>query len=326
MFRSVVVPLDGSGFAEHALLWAVPLARHANTPLQILHVVHPPSGTYSEAAMYVIDELDREARARGQAYLDDIVRRIQEASGVPVKAHLMEGDVAPAVCEHAAEGRADLVVMATHGRGAVGRFWLGSVADEMIRHAPLPLLLIRPPSGEAPDLKEGKGFRHVLVPLDGMELAERILEPAVSLAEPFGAGFTLLRVLKPVLLPPPLPESGTISEQVRILTEKTQQIEEQERQDANSYVEGVADRLRARGLTVQTELADEERPATAILHSAEHTVLPAQEGEQEGAPVDLIALETHGLRGLRRLILGSVADKVIRGAHVPVLVHRPLQT
>jgi nucleotide-binding universal stress UspA family protein len=73
---------------------------------------------------------------------------------------------------------------------------------------------------------------------------------------------------------------------------------------------------------VQTELADEERPASAILHSAEHTALPAR---GKGAPVDLIALETHGHRGLRRLIVGSVADKVIRGAHVPVLVHRPLQ-
>src|SRR5262249_43029544 len=93
--------------------------------------------------------------------------------------------------------------------------------------------------------------------------------------------------------------------------DRLEELEQQLRRQAHAYLGQVADRLRGRSLRVTTRVAVAEQPATAIL----------QEAENQGA--DLIALETHGRGGLSRLFLGSVADKVVRGASVPVLVHRP---
>jgi nucleotide-binding universal stress UspA family protein len=93
---------------------------------------------------------------------------------------------------------------------------------------------------------------------------------------------------------------------------KTEKFHEQLRQEAQGYLDRVAERLRAQALGVATRVAEGPNVAAAILGAA---VAPA---------FDLVALETHGRRGLSRLFLGSVADKVIRGTTLPVLVHRPV--
>jgi nucleotide-binding universal stress UspA family protein len=333
MFRSLLIPVDGSAFGEHALPWALSIARRTGASLKIAHVAQPPSAAYSEAALYIMDELRQETLARDRAYLEGVVRRVKDAVSVPVEAVELEGDVAPALCEQIAQNQIDLVVLATHGRGPLGRFWLGSVADEMVRRAPAPLLLIRPDEGRV-DLARECSFHHVLIPLDGSEMAERILEPAVALGSLTKADYTFLRVIKPFILPAPVPEAGTVGQQVQVLQEKIQEVEERMNQEASDYLEGVANRFRSKDLRVQTQVALSDRPASAVLHAAEHTEFhspdelaarPTSNVGQEPQTVDLIALETHGRRGLSRLVLGSVADKVIRGAHIPVLVHRPLQ-
>lgn len=311
MYRSILVPLDGTHFAEHALPAALALARRGGARLLLVSISTPLTEAYVEGLYFSTLEMEKEVATRHQTYLEALAARIRGLGNVTVDVLVKHGEVAATLCDLVAQGEADLVVMATHGRSALGRFWLGSVTDEMIRHASCPLLLIRPEDEEV-DLQNEPRLSPILLPLDGTELAEQILPWAVSLAEHLpDARITLMRGIQsvvPVSSAPDLPEAEKAA---RALLRQVQELQERLRQDAEQYLEKVAAGLRARGLQVQTQVVVEDQPALAILHEA----------EQERAA--LIALETHGRRGLSRLILGSVADKVVRGSHVPVLVHRP---
>ena len=312
MYKSILVPLDGSAFGEYALPLALSIARQAGAPLQVLNVAPTMSPLDAEAAVWLDDDVIAHLQARARAYLDGVVKRLGGLSPVPVNSVVRQGVVAACIHEHAIRSGADLVVMATHGRGPLARFWLGSVADELVRCLPMPLLLVRPRE-EPPDLATEPDLTRVLLPLDGSELAEQVIEPAVALAALMpGSEITLLRVVKPVLREEYLPDSSAAGREARSLLAQVETLQHNMIEEAEGYLAGVAERLRARGLRVQTLVTAREQPAVAILKEA---------AERR---VGLIALETHGRRGLSRLILGSVADKVIRGSPVPVLVHRPL--
>jgi nucleotide-binding universal stress UspA family protein len=313
MYRTLLVPLDGSPFAEHALPLAVSLARRAGAALRLVTVSTPLAEAYTEGLYFSTLELQNEIVARQQTYLDEMVRRLAP-TGLTVQAQVLQGDVAETLWHHAGNVSADLVVMATHGRGPLGRFWLGSVADELIRHLHRPVLLVRPEETAVELTREALPSR-VLLPLDGTDLAEQVLEPAVALAALLPAAeVTLLRVIKPVVPVHYLPEGGDADKEARHLLQHVQTVQGELHRAAEAYLGGIAARLRDRGLRVHTRIAVDDHPATAILREAQET--------QAG----LIALETHGRRGLSRLIVGSVADKVVRGAHVPILVHRPAQS
>jgi nucleotide-binding universal stress UspA family protein len=233
---------------------------------------------------------------------------------VPVKQVFLVGEVVPTLHRAAVTGAADLVVMTTHGRGALGRFWLGSVADELMRELPMPLLLVRPHS-DTPAYDPEPVLKHILLPLDGTALAEQMLEPAFQLGSLFDADYTLMRVVKPALPTTYAIEGFTPTQAAESVLDQIEQLQEQSSREAQAYLDGVARRLTERTagekLTIRTRVAMEHQPAAAILQEA----VP---------PIDLIALETHGRRGLSRLFLGSVADKVIRGSSLPVLVHKPV--
>jgi len=301
MTRAILVPLDGSAFGEHALPLAVSLARQAGAALHLVHV-HQIAPAATLDGIDVMSSLELYLWQDEHAYLADTARRLGEMATVPLTKSLIEGDVGPALRQYAEQYHIDLVVLSTHGRGALGRFWLGSVADEMVRDLEVPLLLVRPEERWV-DLDQEAVPGKVVLPLDGTELAEAILEPAVAIAGLMPhMEFTLIRAVKPVT-----PLYALREPVVAGLAEMQEDLE----QEAIAYLDTVADRLRARGLQVRTHVVVEDQPAQAILHEAETT----------GA--GLIALETHGRRGLARLVMGSVADQVVRGTHVPVLVQRP---
>jgi nucleotide-binding universal stress UspA family protein len=312
MYRNILVPLDGSPFGEHALPLAVTLARKHGAALHLAHVLPPLASLYSETALFGDESFERRLRehqrARHQAYLDAVVARLR-AAGVPaVGTSIQEGEVAPTLRARAVEVGADVVVMTTHARGGLARWWLGSVADDLARGLPMPLLLTRPADGP-PDLTRDVPLGRVLLPLDGTPLAEQMLGPALDLAEPFRSSLTLLRVVRP-LLPLAYPvEVGALAQAAQSLIDETLRVQERLKKEAADYLETQARKARARGLTAQLAVDAEDQPALAVL--------------ARQADADLIALETHGRRGLSRLFRGSVADKVIRGARVPVLVHQP---
>lgn len=309
MYRKILVPLDGSPFGEQALPLGAAIARRAGAHLELVHVLTPLPIVYPEAILGADTSLDASYRARQQEYLAGAARRIQ-ARASATTATLLSGEVALAVQHHAETTDANLVVMTTHGRGALGRFWLGSTADQLLRRLRTPLLLVRPHEG-AINWDDEPALGHVLLPLDGTEVAEQMIEPAANLAQLMNADVTLLRVVRPVL-PVSVPsEPASVGAGAQMLLEHVRAAHEELCSQARGYLEGVAQRLRQRGLKVATKIEAHEQPARAILEIARP---PA---------IDLVALGTHGRGGLSRLLLGSVADKVVRAAEVPVLVRRP---
>jgi len=311
MYRSLLVPLDGSPFGEHALPLALAIARRAHASIQLVNVAVPIAEAYAEGLFIAPIDLQTDYVKQQLAYLDGVAARLRARAAVEISTLVLEGEVASTLRVHAEASKANLVVMATHGRGALGRFWLGSVADELVRHLSLPLLLVRPEE-TAPNLGTEPDLSHVLLPLDGTELAEQMLAPALELASLMPAAeIVLMRVIKPAAQTYFYPPEAGMNREAEVLLHEVQAMQERLYCDAEGYLSTLAERVREKGLRVRTHVAVEGQPAVAILNEAKN------------AGAGLIALATHGRRGLARLMLGSVADKVIRAAHGPVLVLRP---
>lgn len=306
MYRSLLVPLDGSAFGAHALPLALLLAQKCGAAIELVHV---HVDLFRDVQLYPVGTDAADTRTAEQVYLDRVAAQIRPSVPAGVTTALLEGPVPMALAAHATARNADLIVMTTHGRGPLSRFWLGSVADQIIRHSAVPLLLIRPQEGGV-DLTRLPAIRHVLIPLDGSELAETILEPATALGCAVEADFTLFSVVEPVVpfYDPPSHQAGGGSPG---LVQRLQRLHEEIETEGLAYLERVAERFRSPSRTVHTRIVFSDQPAVAILDEARE------------APMDLIALETHGRGGLSRLLLGSVADKVLRGATAPMLIHRP---
>jgi nucleotide-binding universal stress UspA family protein len=294
--KTILVPLDGSPFSEYALPPAIMLARRAGAGLVLAHVhqIAIPAIAMSGEVMYDAT-LDEYMRSEERGYLEGVLGRVTAIWDGPVRCDLLEAPVAPALIDHVRATGADLVVMSTHGRGGFTRAWLGSVADRLIRQSPAPVLVIHPDE-EPPVLAEEPGFEHILIPLDGSPGAEAAIPLARSVGDLTNARYTLIQVLEPVahsfaangLVHDPQPLTGAW-------------------EHAHAYLEKVAAPLRAAGLhiAIQTPVG---RPAETLLEFLNHN------------RVDVIAMTTHGRSGLTRMLLGSVADKLVRGATEPLLI------
>jgi nucleotide-binding universal stress UspA family protein len=241
------------------------------------------------------------ATDHAESYQAELQKRvILSGCDVPISCHVETGSVVEALDAHARAAKADLLVMTTHGRGPVRRAWLGSVADGLLRRTPCPILAIRPREGEELELKE-KEFGHILVTLDGSPESREILPLAAGFARTAQARLTLLQVV---------PSHFSVVAPFASHSSHGFQASGEEEAACRDALESEARKLRAQGVMVGTEVIPGARPAEGILDYA------------DGHEVDLVAMATHGRGGVARLVLGSVADKVIRGGTVPVLLHR----
>jgi nucleotide-binding universal stress UspA family protein len=311
MYQLILVPLDGSAFGEQALPLALSIARRAGASLQIAHVHETLSPLFSQPIAGSENTFEKEIRAQEADYLNGTVKRLASRTKVPLVSAFLEGGIVPAILDRVSSQKVDLIVMTTHGHGPLARFWLGSAADELVRHAPVPILLVRPQEASSASTTSSPEsiLRKFLISLDGSSLSETILEKVAPLARLMDGEVFLVRVIEPVIignLGIPEPTTGTVAPSVM---EKLETWHEQRRQEAMAYLEKIAATLRSSGVTVRTSVVSDEQPAVAILNEAK---------SQEA---DIIAIETHGRSGLSRFFLGSIADKVIRGATIPVLVH-----
>lgn len=296
MYQKLLVPLDGSAFAETALSAATHVARNAGASI-ILATVREP------LTAMVYQEWMTSEGSWEEAYLEEVAAKLGAESGVEMTTVLLSGRVDESLDRHAAEEGVDLIVLATHGRGPLTRSWLGSTADGLVRRSRIPVLLTRPSEDGSEAGEARHTFERVLVPLDGSELSERALEPALALGGLDDASFTLLRIVQyPAgLASPYLPDTVTLN----------RQLVEEARERAQAYLETTASKLREKGVEVATEVQLEPQPGTGIIHFA------------RDHEIDLIAMATHGRGGVSRVLLGSVADKVLRGSHAPLLLVRP---
>lgn len=307
MYPLILVPLDGSPFAEGALPIASMLADRHQSPLHLVavHTVLARPLKLPDAPVYD-SRLDDDRRAQLESYLARTAAKLTEALGREVTYATVSGDMstAGAIVGEAERRGAGLVVISTHGRGGFSRAWLGSVTSELLRTMRVPILVVRNPATDAA-ATVAPSLTRVLLPLDGSELAAAALEPALALVAPFGATFTVLRVVRTA-------ESQLPYDQT-FWTAAEQQVMEELRTDAQQDVDRVVTGLRSRGINVEGLVVLESDAARTILSVAtEHDV-------------GLIAMSTSGRGGLARLLVGSVTDKVVRGADHPVLVVRPVQ-
>lgn len=301
----ILVPLDGSDFAEQALPLARVLAEHADGVLDLVsvHVPWPPTDLTPDTFAH----MDEFSRAAGRALDDYLMRTATDLKdqGFAVRPSIRVGRPESALLDHCREEACDLIVMATHGRGGFDRLWLGSVADRVVRHAGVPVLLVSAHGGQEIEQPEWTAdVRTVIIALDGSPLSESALAPATALGEAFGADYILFRAVPPAgspMLPPPYPAGAWMVEQ-----------HELGRAEARRALADAAAGMREAGFDVTEVVEDESEPARALLRLAAAT------------PGSVIALATHGRGGLRRRLLGSVTDKVVRASPRPVLAVRPI--
>jgi nucleotide-binding universal stress UspA family protein len=306
MYRSILVPLDGSELAEWALPAAIHIARRESAQIELLSITQ-----LAPAGIGVItdrgDGIENWRATAGASldYLAEIAARINQTCSVAVKPIAQFGldDPASQLIEHSHEMDADLIVMATHGHGRFKRFWTGSVADSVVRKSRIATLLIRPGEGTI-DLEREPEFRHILVPLDASPAAETVVDHAIALGG-VDADYTLITVLP--LLPAPIDELAVMP---TVEDERTRRSREDA---AQTMLDVVAERiwLRNQRYRVSSVMCTGSSAAHAIVDYA------VSQG------VDLIAMTTHGRGGALRVMMGSVADAVARQATIPVLLYRP---
>lgn len=146
MFERILVPVDGSATARKGLMEAIAVAKFTGARIKLLHVWEPPFlAIGSEAALMRGEDIYNVSRDAGQRVLSDAAASVT-AAGVAVDEQLQEHDggrLCEQVAATAAQWRASLIVLGSHGRRGLGRMLLGSDAEQILRTASVPVLLVR---------------------------------------------------------------------------------------------------------------------------------------------------------------------------------------
>ena len=300
-YQKMLVPLDGSRLSESILPYAAEFAAALKTPLELLHVVEIESlkALFSEEQGSPIDIMWDDLKSAGFKYLEKVAASLPES--LEVRRTIEAGLPAEIAIERADHESETLIAIATRGLSGVKPWVMGSVAAKILHATQSPLLLVKPPI-EVP-LAGSKIVQRVLVPLDGSELAEQILSHAKIIASALDAEIELLRVYSPVssaVAPAPIPFYHPI-----LTTEALQQ-------SAEKYLAEKVEQLRIPGGSTRVSYS------AARGSAADQIIETAQRN-----PGTLVAMSTHGRTGLRRWIMGSVAERVVHHCGSPVLVIRP---
>jgi nucleotide-binding universal stress UspA family protein len=264
----------------------------------------PPVGRVSVGEWLLEEEL-----AVARAYLVDLTQ--SDALGdLPMSCEVGVGDPAQVIFESAETHHADLIVLCSHGRSTLGRWVLGSVADHLTRHAPMPVLLLREHGSIPPQSADLEHLFRVLVPLDGSELAEEALLPAIRLAttlaapQPAGLHLTMVVEAADIMARPQLPEARVVDNARRYLLRLTERIQAEHAQVTTTW-----------SVRVDADVA------SGILKVAEGG--EDAEGSSPFGGCDVIAMTTHGRTGFARWAVGSVTERLLHTPRFPILIVRP---
>lgn len=290
---AVLVPVGENAGNDAQIRRAADLARLFGARVHVLCVVDTrlpaPLARLAETA-----RLNREALAWGRSVVDAAASALAArlAGGGDVKGHVREGAPAGEILRFATANRIDLIVMGTHARRGVERLLLGSLAREIVRAAPVPVLTVRV-GGASARIGE-RPLRKILVPLDGSRPARGALRWAARIARRAGATVEVVYLVDRIRFP-----SGV------------------------SPV-GLGERDRAWGRRLTTAAVRLLRRAGVASRAIVRKGVPAEEivARARETEVDLIAMGTHGRRGLGRFLVGSTAEEVLRRSPVPVLTVR----
>lgn len=324
MIKRILVPLDGSPRAESALPVAARIARASDGTVVLLRVVGIPAeySTYiyssylAQTPIYAQEILDAE-EANARNYLAGIAKT-DTLAGIKVETKALSGAVGATILDSARDEHIDIIVMCSHGETGIKRWALGSVAQHVSRHSPVPVLVLREhgtaPTSPFPDHTHPLRSVTALVALDGSKLAEVALEPAAYLVAALAA-----------------PARGTLilSFVVKVPAARDKlEMEEHMLDEARKYLMDVAEYLQAGELAKLnlaidwcTELSKDV--ADTLIKTAETGTVTESSHEFTGC--DLIAMATHGRGGPQRWVIGSVTERVLGTTKLPLLIVRPKQ-
>lgn len=311
MYKRILVPLDGSDRAAHAIPVAARIARAFGGSIILLGVATTPVeyGPYiAPPATYAREAIDA-ALAEATSYLQGVAQS-DELAGVSTEIKALFGAAAPTILSAAQMFHANIIVMYSHGYTGFKRWVLGSVADKVTRYAPIPVLVLRD-GGPVPAAAPQQPLR-ALVSVDGSPFSEAALEPAAYLVWALAQAAMqpgALHLLRVVDLPA---AGGKFKSDAHI----DAGVQEQAKHEDEAYLAALAHRLR------EGDLADLDLSITYSVETdpdvAEAIVQKAEQGK-----FDFIAMATHGRGGVQHWALGSITERVLHATKMPLLIMRP---
>jgi nucleotide-binding universal stress UspA family protein len=147
MYQKILIPLDGSYFSEHALEHLDAISMDNGPSVILLRVVEPTTALIAGGsdALEMATEAEKQTEADAHEYLAKIATGLKK-KGMSIETVVTDGRPADEILNYATDNKVDLIIMSTHGRSGVSRWFFGSVAEKVIRHATVPVL-ISPPRG-----------------------------------------------------------------------------------------------------------------------------------------------------------------------------------
>lgn len=283
MYENILLPFDGSEGAAEVLHHASEFAHWADATIQILYVADTTRDSVTVVDGHTVDALAQQG--------EDVVSeaaKILDSLGVSYETDVVQGNPAPTIVEYAERYGQDLVVMPTHGRDGISRYLIGSVSEKVVRLSSVPVLTVR----MQPDETLVFPYENILIPVDGSTAATHAANHLVELAASLDATVHVLSVVDNSTLGPDV--RSTISEK-------------EGEQAATDAVETVVSEAETRGVTNTVRHIEHGNPVEEIL------------GRVESNDIHAVGMGTTGKRGTDRILLGSVAEKTVRSASVPVM-------
>ena len=299
MYTKIVVALDGSELSEGILPYARSFAKTLEIPVELLHVVDPDHFLYSVFAHQgrYYDIMTAEKK-RSIDYLSKIATSFSDSTSVDCSVET--GNPAEVIVDRAASHAGILIAMTTHGRSGIKRWLLGSVAQKVLHAAVSPLFLVRPT--EATATRDTVAPKTLLVPLDGSSLAEKVFPYVVALAKKLSLEVLLFHVYH-------IPY-GVYSGGDGLYGIDFEELTASVRDEANDYLDKKITEMKKLGVEKISYTTKEGLGADEIISLGRKT------------PDNLIAMCSHGRSGVKRWVLGSVTETVVRHSGEPVLVIR----
>ena len=316
MIKHLLIGLDGSPTAEVVLPYVEKVAKATGATVTLVRVIAPEavnqplrdenvnlvpiSVVMPLERPHAADEVARNEHYQAVKYLDSMVNRLGKA-GVSSVAVVESGDPADVLLSEAKGRRADVIMLATHGRSGLGRLIYGSVADKILTHSPIPVFLARA-AAAGQQSHFGESGAPFLVALDGTAESERALPLAEELAQAFSTSLALVEVV-PVMATVMTPDGGW-------MTEMPMDIQVREEEIASDYLTGLSKQVRTKVTGVNATVRRDAIGVGIVAAAAE-----------SGA--SLIVMATHAPSGLVRALVGSVALDVLHRVTLPLLLVGP---
>lgn len=297
-FKKILVPLDGTENSEMTLGFVAGMATALGAEIVLLGIVDPHGATFGEGAADRIAarQVDDQVKA-AESYLESRAKELNESSlSLKVSPLVATGKPADTIIEQAKKINADIIAMSTHRDRLVARGILGSVTDHVLRTSPVPVMAVRP-DGIKSFTGNAGAPNVVIVPLDGSSLAEESVPVALEIAELCSSEIIFIRAVHLPSFAVSGPGADFYGNDFGVSGE---------RKKAEEYLAKFVKLAEDKGISAK---------AHATLGNAAARIIEATDSV-EGA---IVVISSHGRGGIKRMMLGSVADKIVRASHNPVL-------